>query len=80
LHSNEKLKEIAKKHGLTIEQTLLGFAYYQGIGIIPKSGDPERIESNLKFLDTKFDDKEIEELNGLDKFKHYSDCDGWKVW
>jgi len=80
LHSNGKLEEVAKKHGLTIEQTLLGFAHWQNIGIIPKSGNSERIQSNLKFLDSKFDDKDIEELNGLDKFKHYSDCDGWTVW
>ncbi|KAI6175429.1 Oxidoreductase [Aphelenchoides bicaudatus] len=79
LYSNETLKEIAQKHKLTIQQTLLGFAYWQKVGVIPKSSQANRIASNLKFLDSELNADEIEALNGLDKFKHYSDCDGWNV-
>ncbi|KAI6180863.1 Aldo keto reductase domain containing protein [Aphelenchoides besseyi] len=79
LYKEPILKQIAGTHNLTIPQTLLGFAYWQGIAVIPKSGNPDRIASNLKFLKEPLSSEEIKLLNELDEFKHYSDCEGWKV-
>ncbi|KAI6224939.1 hypothetical protein M3Y95_00805300 [Aphelenchoides besseyi] len=79
LYKNPTLQQIAETHNLTVQQTLLGFAYWQEIAVIPKSGNPDRIASNLKFLKEPLSPEEIKALNEMDKFKHYSDCDGWNV-
>ncbi|KAI6220338.1 Oxidoreductase [Aphelenchoides fujianensis] len=79
LYAEPDLLAVAKKHGLSVEQTLLGFAYWQQIAVIPKSANPDRIASNLKFLDARLDREDIRRLMELDRFQHYSDCDGWNV-
>lgn len=62
-----------------MQQVLLAFAYHQGVGVIPKSVNPERIAKNMQIVSIDLTTDEIEKLNRLNKDKHYSDCDGWNV-
>ena len=79
LYKNPILTGIAQRHQANIPQVLLAFAYQQGIGVIPKSGNAERIASNMGMLEAKLTAEEIDQLNGLNRNQHYSDCDGWNV-
>lgn len=82
---NPVVKEIAKKHGKTEAQILLRHLVQKGIATIPKSTTPARIRQNIDIFDFKLDDKDMGELNGLDKgpqarildftaFKGYVEC------
>ncbi|KAI1730916.1 aldo/keto reductase family domain-containing protein [Ditylenchus destructor] len=79
LYEDRTVNEIAGKHDVTIPQLLLAFAHFQGIGVIPKSADEERIILNLKLLHAPLTGPEIQRLNVLNCNKAYSDCAGWSV-
>jgi len=82
LYSEPSVREIAAKHKCTIQQLLLAFAYSQQIGIIPKSGNPDRIKGNMQCVDVNLSTEDVDELAKLNKGENrgqYSDCDGWNV-
>uniref|UniRef100_A0A183BU19 Nop domain-containing protein n=1 Tax=Globodera pallida TaxID=36090 RepID=A0A183BU19_GLOPA len=80
LYKDPLIVSTAKKHKATIPQILLAFSYQQGVGIIPKSKNPERISSNVDFLNVNLTQEEVSQLNALNKEKRYSDCDGYALF
>ncbi|XP_060214402.1 non-functional NADPH-dependent codeinone reductase 2-like [Lycium barbarum] len=48
---NEVLKEIAKAKGKTVAQVALRWGYEQGIGVVVKSYNKERMKQNLEIFD-----------------------------
>ncbi|KAG8288108.1 1,5-anhydro-D-fructose reductase-like [Homalodisca vitripennis] len=58
---------IAKSHNKTTAQVLLRFLIQSGINIIPKSVNPDRIRQNFQLFDFVLTNKEMAELNALDK-------------
>lgn len=68
---NEMLKEplileIAQAHGKTPAQIALRFLLQDGIVIIPKSGNPDRIRDNFDIYDFSLSHDEMEALRTLD--------------
>ncbi|VDL70007.1 unnamed protein product [Nippostrongylus brasiliensis] len=73
------LVDIAKSHDTNVQMILLSWAFSQGVGIVPKSSTPHRIKDNMKVVDLKLDEDEIESLHKLDRNQHYIRCYGWRV-
>uniref|UniRef100_A0A915EDQ3 NADP-dependent oxidoreductase domain-containing protein n=1 Tax=Ditylenchus dipsaci TaxID=166011 RepID=A0A915EDQ3_9BILA len=71
--------ELVEKHNTTPQLILLSFATCQGVGVVPKSVDPERIRTNFKCLDIKLSQEDIQKLNSIDKDQHYIRTTGWLV-
>lgn len=71
--------KIAQNHKTTVEETLLAFATSQGVGIVPKSTNPERIAKNFNAFNVKLNQNEIDELNSINVDSHYIRCTGWLV-
>ncbi|CAN7983250.1 unnamed protein product, partial [Ixodes hexagonus] len=62
------VKEIASKHGVTAAQVLIRYPIDRGLITIPKSTNKARIEENFKVaLSFKLDDKDVNDLNALDR-------------
>uniref|UniRef100_A0A1B6KY21 NADP-dependent oxidoreductase domain-containing protein n=1 Tax=Graphocephala atropunctata TaxID=36148 RepID=A0A1B6KY21_9HEMI len=59
--------QIAKSHNKTPAQVLLRHLIQSGINVIPKSVTPERIRQNFQLFDFELTNKEMAELNALDK-------------
>ncbi|ODM92204.1 Prostaglandin F synthase 1 [Orchesella cincta] len=59
--------DIAKKHKKTAGQILLRFLLQQGIAVIPKSTNPDRIKQNLELFDFSLSNVDMRRLEGLDK-------------
>ncbi|XP_033103797.1 glyoxal reductase-like [Anneissia japonica] len=57
--------QIAKKHGKKPSQVLLKWAVQQGIGVIPKSTNPEHIQDNSAIFDFELCSQDMDMLNGL---------------
>ncbi|CAD5220144.1 unnamed protein product [Bursaphelenchus okinawaensis] len=80
LLEDETVKQIATKHDVPVTSVLLAFALCQNVGIIPKSQNPDRIASNLKAMEVKLDQKDLEDLKSLDINQNYiKRCTGWLV-
>lgn len=47
LLTDEAVKEVAKKHGVTAGQAVLSWGVQHGIVVVPKSENPERIKANI---------------------------------
>lgn len=47
LLTDDAVKEVAKKHGATEGQVVLSWAVQNGIVVVPKSENPERIKANI---------------------------------
>uniref|UniRef100_A0A914NH35 NADP-dependent oxidoreductase domain-containing protein n=1 Tax=Meloidogyne incognita TaxID=6306 RepID=A0A914NH35_MELIC len=56
------VKRITEEHKTTPQKVLLSFAISQGIGVVPKSSNPEWICSNFDSLDLKLTVKDLDEL------------------
>lgn len=74
LIDNEVVKDIARKHGASPGQILIKFNVKRGIATIPKSTSEEHIVQNIKSLEVKLDEDDMERLKALDK--HYRYVDG----
>jgi len=71
--------ELANKYRTTVQVILLSFATSQGVGVIPKSTNSERIRDNFKCLNITLSPEDIEKLNSIDKDKSYIRPTPWLV-
>ena len=75
LLDNSEVMLISEKHSIQPSQVLLLWALQQGIPVIPKSTNPERMRSNLLVdppaSETVLDDGDMETLNALDRDHHF---------
>lgn len=67
LLENETIKAIADSHGVSSAQVILRWDLQRGIVVIPGSSNPEHIKENLDLFDFQLTDKEMEDINALDK-------------
>lgn len=73
------IARIAKLHKITPEMVLLAWPLAVGVGIVPKSANPERVIENIKVISVNLTQDEVKEIARLNKDKHYIRCDGWNV-
>lgn len=66
LLENPLVKKIAKKYDKRPAQVLLRHTVQRGIGVIPKSTNPQRIRSNINIFNFELDEQEMAALNKLD--------------
>lgn len=65
LRSNDTVAAIAKAHGCSTGVVYLSWAVQRGISVVPKSGNPARIEENIRLV--TLSDEEMEAINNLHK-------------
>ncbi|KAF7639705.1 Aldo_ket_red domain-containing protein [Meloidogyne graminicola] len=65
------VRKLSEKYKITPQKLLLSFAVSQGIGVVPKSSNPEWICSNFDCLDVKLTNEDLEELNNIPISKNY---------
>ncbi len=65
------LVEIGKKHNKTPAQVVLRWHLQHGIVIIPKSVHDHRIRENAQIFDFSLSDKEMAQIDGLNKDKRF---------
>ncbi|MGZ8178026.1 aldo/keto reductase [Williamsia sp. SKLECPSW1] len=63
---DERVARIANAHGRSPIQVALRWSVQQGIGVIPKSADPERQIDNASLFDWSLTDDDMAVLAGLD--------------
>ncbi|CAL7933023.1 unnamed protein product [Xylocopa violacea] len=63
---NEVVLKLAEKHKKTPAQILLRFIMQQGIVVIPKSTNRERIKENIQLFDFELEPEDMEKLKALD--------------
>ncbi|KAK6252603.1 hypothetical protein QUC31_014323 [Theobroma cacao] len=61
----ELLQEIAKEKGRTVAQICLRWAYEQGISILVKSFNKERMKSNLEIFNWTLSEDEVKKINEI---------------
>jgi diketogulonate reductase-like aldo/keto reductase len=66
LLDNATVVSVAQAHGKTPAQALIRWSIQLGNVVIPRSANPERIESNLAVFDFELSDDEMATLSGLD--------------
>jgi len=74
LYNNEKLLNIAKNKGKTVQQVLLQWGLEHGWSVIPKSVNPERIDKNFELDGWGLTPEEIQEIDSMpERFKVCTD-------
>ncbi|MDO4200058.1 MAG: aldo/keto reductase [Clostridia bacterium] len=68
--NNEKILKIAEKYGVTVPQICLKYDLQLGMVILPKTANPQHMESNAK-LDFTISDEDMEFLKGLPRIEDY---------
>lgn len=58
---------IARNHKVTSAQVILRWNLQKGVVVIPGSSNPEHIRENLDLFDFQLTDKEMEQINALDR-------------
>ncbi|MBP3254207.1 MAG: aldo/keto reductase [Bacteroidales bacterium] len=66
-YESEEIKTIAAKYGKTPQQIILRFQLQNGIIIIPKSVNKNRIEENINVFDFSLDEQDMNTLSSMDK-------------
>ncbi|XP_047449060.1 glyoxal reductase-like [Mugil cephalus] len=66
LVTNPVVMEVAQSCQRTPAQVLLRWAVQQGVPVLPKSSNPERIEGNAKIFDFTLSDTDMDRLSALD--------------
>lgn len=61
------IEEIAKKHGATTAQVVLKWEIQNGVIVIPRSSNPERLAQNLAALDCHLDEHDMARIAELNK-------------
>lgn len=83
VNENKTLNDIAAKGGNTLAQVLIAWGLRRGYVVLPKSGNPARMESNFKSINLS--DEEFEAVNAVAKGRHFrfvnmKDTFGYDVW
>ncbi len=75
---NEAIRSIGERYGKNVGQVILRFEVQEGMIVLPKSTNPERIKSNLDIFDFTLTDDEMAAIRALDtgKTKHDPDAPG----
>src|SRR5262249_39533372 len=60
------LRSVAQRHGKTPAQVLLRWALQHEVVVIPKSGQPTRIDENAGLFDFALDARDMAALDNLD--------------
>ena len=81
--TNKELNAIAEKKGATLAQVLIAWGLKRGYAVLPKSSNPERIESNAKLI--QLTEGEFEAVNRVaanrkTRFVNMKDTFGYNVW
>ncbi|XP_075479537.1 D-galacturonate reductase-like [Primulina tabacum] len=66
---NEVLADIAKSRGKTTAQVALRWVYEQGVSVVTKSFNKERMKENLDILDWSLSEEDVEKINQLPQRK-----------
>lgn len=69
--SNETMQEIAAKYDKSVPQIAIRWLIQRGIIAIPKSVTPSHIKSNFNVFDFQLSDKDIKDINGLNRGKKF---------
>lgn len=75
LLTNETILQIGKKYGKNAGQVILRFETQDGMIVLPKSIQPERIKSNLEIFDFTLTEDEMNVIRALDTGKPSRDPD-----
>lgn len=78
LFENEVLKSVALNHGVHPAQILIKWAEGRGTCVIPKSVNPARLKQNLASANIPLSEKEISQINELDKGYRFLDGKFWE--
>lgn len=65
---NATLKKIAESKNATLAQVLIAWGIRRGYGVLPKSSNPQRIESNFQMV--KLTDEEFDQVNKVAEGRH----------
>lgn len=79
LLSDPVVKRLAAKYGASVQKVLLAFATSQGIGVIPKSANRDRIFDNFSCTELKLSADDLADLNSINIDQNYTRCTGWLV-
>ncbi|XP_018426633.1 PREDICTED: 3-oxo-5-beta-steroid 4-dehydrogenase isoform X2 [Nanorana parkeri] len=71
------LNRIGKKYGKSSAQVALRFNAQRGVVVIPKSFNPDRIRENFQIFDFSLTDKEIKDIEALNKNIRYVELLMW---
>ncbi|KAJ9708656.1 hypothetical protein PVL29_000602 [Vitis rotundifolia] len=63
------LKEIAQARGKTIAQVCLRWIYEQGVSVVVKSFNKERMKENLEIFDWELSVEDIQKIDQIQQFK-----------
>lgn len=63
---NPVVKELAKVYNKSPAQILLRHILQRGLGAIPKSSNPKRLQENFELFDFKIDETGMKKLDKLD--------------
>lgn len=69
LLSDPAITELAEKYSKSAGQIILRFEVQEGIIVLPKSTNPERMKSNLEIFDFVLTNEEMDKLRALDTGK-----------
>ena len=69
LLTNPVITEIAGKYGKNAGQIILRFEVQEGLIVLPKSTNPERIAGNIDIFDFELNEDEMEKMRALDTGK-----------
>lgn len=69
LLKNSVIKRLAEKYGKNSGQIILKFEIQDGLVVLPKSSNVERIRGNVDIFDFRLEESEMDEIRGLDTGK-----------
>lgn len=75
--SDSVVLAIAQKHKASPAQVLIKWSLQRGLAVIPKSINVSRIEENLNSVRFKLSEKDMEDVNGLNKNHRFVDPVKW---
>lgn len=73
LLSHPVIVKLAEKYGKNPGQIILRSEIQEGLIVLPKSTNPERIAGNIDIFDFELEDSEMEEIRALDTGKGHHD-------
>jgi 2,5-diketo-D-gluconate reductase A len=64
---NPTVRDIARRHGKSPAQAIIRWHLQQGLIVIPKSANPERIRQNIEVFDFELDSEDMRRIGSLDR-------------